>query len=358
MKKQEKIVVGMSGGVDSSVTAYLLKEQGFEVIGATMTMWDNSIPDFEGSNKSCYSPNEIKTVETAKQVAKEIGIKHITIDVSKEFKENVINYVKETYLNGKTPNPCAMCNKTVKFGAFVKKAFEKTNANYFATGHYSKIVKNKETNRFNIVLPKDLNKDQSYFLGFLTQEQLSKTIFPLSNLSKPQIREIAIKAGISVAQKSESQDFMGGNYKVLFKNLKEKSGNIINSSGKIIGKHNGLSNYTVGQRKRLPAVGRPIFVKSINPKTNTIIVGFKDEVYSKEAIVYDVNFISIEKLEKEKRVLAKIRRQHKETLATIFPISENSVKLLFDTPQLAITPGQVALFLDNNIILGAGFINN
>jgi tRNA-uridine 2-sulfurtransferase len=358
-----KVAVGLSGGVDSTIAAYLLKTQGYEVVGITMSVWDNKKPYAAKLKSGCYSIKEEENIKNVKRLAKTLGIKHHVIDSKREYQENVLDYFCSEYANGKTPNPCVVCNRTMKFDALVSKARkEGVDFDMFATGHYVRIEHNKRQNRWLLKKAKDKSKDQSYFLWGLTQKSLSELIFPLGNLTKSEVRKIARSAGlVELSEKAESQDFISPNdYHLVFGDkYKTKPGDIVDSSGKILGKHKGVIYYTVGQRKGLGIGGlkEPLHVIKIDALKNRVIVGSQKELFSRGLEANHLNLISNVDISKKTNVKAKIRQQHKEANAELAFLNANSALLTFKKPQLSITPGQSVVFYDKDYVLGGGVIS-
>ena len=352
-----KFIVGLSGGVDSTITAYLLKKEGHEVIGITMKIWDDS---FKSSNKksACFGPDEIKDIEETKKIAKDLGIPFHIIDLSKEYINNIISYFKSEYISGKTPNPCIKCNQMIKFYYLLEKAKESgITYDYFATGHYAKVEFNNKLHRYILKKGIDKVKDQSYFLALLKQEQLSQIQFPLGDYKKQEIKKISSQIGLKLHEKKESQDFYSGDYIELLGNIPD-IGDIVNKDGKVLGRHKGICFYTIGQRKGLGiSYKEPLYVTEIDPLNNKIIVGTEQELYKKELIVKDLNWVSINELNKELKVKARIRYMHKEDNAIIIPYERDKVKVKFEKSQRAIAPGQFAVFYDEDIVVGGGFID-
>ncbi len=346
MKK--KVIIGLSGGVDSSVAAYILLKQGYDVIGVTMHVWGDM--------------NENLAATDAKKVAEYLGIPHYVLDFSEEFKKEVVDYFITEYLNGRTPNPCNRCNRFVKWEMLIKKA-EEMGADYIATGHYAR-VKQLENGRFVIMNSATAVKDQTYALNRLTQEQLGKTIMPLGGYTKDEIRQIAKEAGIPVADKPDSQDICfipDGDYKAFLKQYADvqlpSEGNFVNEQGVILGKHTGITNYTVGQRKKLGiALGKPVFVSAIRPKTNEVVICDTGDVYSKELYCNQLNFMAVEDLSEPTQVTAKIRYAHKGSPCLIEKIAEDTVKCTFDEDVRAVTPGQSVVFYAEDYVFGSGTI--
>lgn len=357
--KKQNILVGMSGGVDSTMAALLLKKQGFHVLGATMKIWDNSLK-FKPSKDGCYGPGERQSILEAKKAAKRIGIPHCVIDLKREYKKEVLDYFKNEYLKGRTPNPCIVCNSKIKFGYLLKFVqmsgikFEK-----FATGHYARIEFNKKRNRYILKKGIDETKDQSYFLYRLTQDQLKNIIFPLGEYRKSEIKNQAKKFGYKeFAKKQESQNFIEcDNYEVLFKN-KFKKGNIIDVNGKFLGKHNGIVFYTVGQRRGLDVGGlkEPFHVISINVKKNEIIVGPKKLLLSKTMTVKDLVWNSDKGAGQKIRCQAKIRFGAPSVECEVILKKSNMADVKFTKAQFAIAPGQSAVFYKKDEVLGGGII--
>lgn len=351
-----KVVVAMSGGVDSSVAAALLKEQGYQVSGVTMKIWNGETIAGGETRHSCYGPDEEEDIEDARKVSQVLGVDFHVFDLRREYKAEVLDYFYREYLSGRTPNPCLRCNSKVKFDALLKKAQDSgIEFDYFATGHYARVEYNKSRHRYLLKKAKDLNKDQSYFISSLSQEQLGRSLFPIGDYNKEEIRKIACDFELGVDSKPESQDFIAGGYSSLVEAT--QPGLILNKQGDILGEHRGISFYTIGQRKGLGISAKePLYVTGIDPEKNAIIVGSKEAVYQDELIASGLNWIAIEKLEQPTRVKARIRYVHQEAEATVTAISKDRVYVKFEEPQLAITPGQAVVFYQGDMVVGGGTI--
>jgi tRNA-specific 2-thiouridylase len=354
---KDKVIVGMSGGVDSSVAAALLKEEGYQVIGVTMKIWDGGTISKEGAHHACYGPGEEEDIKDAQKVAEILGIPFYIFDLKQEYKTFVLDYFSREYLSGRTPNPCIRCNQRIKFGAMVKKIYDSgIEFDYFATGHYSRVEYDKVQHRYLLKKAKDLNKDQSYFLYPLSQEQLGHTLFPIGDYTKEEVRKIARDSGLGINDKPESQDFIAGGYSFLFNKITQ-SGPILNKQGQVLGRHQGIPFYTIGQRKGLGiSNGERLYVTAIDPERNTITVGTKEDLLGDKLIASNLNWIAIEKLEKPIKVKAKIRYLHKEAEAEVIPLDQEKIYVKFREPQVAITPGQSVVFYDRDIVVGGGVI--
>ncbi len=357
MKIMKRVLVAMSGGVDSSVAAALLKEEGYAVIGVTMKIWEGEAFRGEIRRHGCYGPGEERDIEDARRVAGILGVPFHVLDLKREYKSQVLDYLCREYLSGRTPNPCIRCNRWVKFEALGKKVRDSgIKFDYFATGHYAQVEYDKSKFRYLLKKGKDLTKDQSYFLFNLSQEQLGHTLFPLGNYTKEEVRGISQALGLGASNKPESQNFITGGYFQLVA-AESKPGPILDRQGNALGQHQGIPFYTVGQRRGLGvSVGERLYVVAIEQERNAIVVGTKKEVYEDELIASDLNWIAVERLWQPVEVKAKIRYLHKEAEAEITPLDGGKVRLKFKEPQMAIAPGQAVVFYDRDVVMGGGKI--
>ncbi len=357
MKK--RVLLGMSGGVDSSVSAVILQKRGYEVIGATMKLWEPSC-SFEGESSCCGS----EAVYDAKRVCDKLGIPHYTLNYKQDFKCKVVDKFIDDYKNAKTPNPCIECNKYLKFKCFYEKALE-LECDYIATGHYAKTIFSEKYNQVVLTKSNESKKDQTYFLYTMPKNEIEHVIFPLQDFKcKQEIRKIAEEEGLLVAHKKDSQEicFIPDNdYHSFLKRYLDqdiKSGNIVLKNGEILGKHNGLINYTIGQRKRLGiAYKEPLYVIGLDIQKNEVIVGCEEQLYSKELYANEINWMVNLDFENPVKCLAKIRYRAKEANAIIYKIESDKIKVEFEEPQRAITKGQSVVFYDEEgVVLGGGKI--
>ncbi len=352
---QKKVAVGMSGGLDSSIVALLLKNQGHEVVGLTMKFWNNNCK-VKGSHSGCYGPGENKRIEGVKLIAEKLDIPLNIIDLSQEYERDVIDYFKREYENGRTPNPCIMCNSKVKFGALIDKTRESgIDFDYFATGHYARISK-EDDELYLLKKGIDDTKDQSYFLYKLTQQRLSQIMFPLGEMKKKDVRVIARDLGLhDLAEKKESQNFIQSEeYSSLIDN--KVPGNIVSLDGEIIGNHTGIASYTVGQRKiNIGGLSQPYYVIKIDKENNEIVAGPKERAYSQHLEAEDMNWI-VPLGKVNEKVEAKIRYGSTQARAIIKEKTQEKIILEFESPQFAITPGQAVVLYDDDIVIGGGII--
>lgn len=358
-KERGRVIAAMSGGVDSSVAAALLKDAGYEVIGVTMQIWQRA--GEEEKSGGCCS---LSAVNDARRVADKLGIPYYVMNFRDLFDKKVINYFTAEYLKGRTPNPCIACNRHIKFEALLDKA-RALESDYMATGHYARIVYNDDSKRYLLYRAKDDNKDQTYALYTLTQEQLAHTLLPLGDYTKPEIRQMAAEMGLLVADKPDSQEICfvaDDNYKNFLEERipsdRIRPGNFINTRGKVLGKHKGIPYYTVGQRKGLGvALGYPAYVLAINPQDNTIVLGEDKEAFQGTLRSIDNNFIPFDALEGPLEVEAKIRYGAVPAPAVITPGKDGRVLVQFNEPQRAITPGQAVVYYQGDLVVGGGTID-
>ncbi len=352
--------MAMSGGVDSSVAAKLLLDQGYEVAGVTLKLFSNEdIVLAENATRTCCA---LSDVQDAKAVAYKLGIEHYVFNFRDVFRETVIDRFIETYLAGKTPNPCIDCNRFVKFDRLLERALT-LGFDYVATGHYARIDRGGEDGRWRLLRGVDRTKDQSYVLYSLTQDQLAHTLLPLGGMSKNDVRAIAETAGLINARKPDSQDICfvpGGDYHEFIQKAapdRVHPGKFLDTEGKVIGDHRGVTAYTIGQRRGIAAAfGKPMYVVAKNAQDNTVVLGENPALMAKSLVADGINLISIGKIAEPMRVTAKIRYNQKEQTATIYPLDNGTARIEFDEFQRAITPGQAVVVYDGETVIGGGTI--
>jgi tRNA-specific 2-thiouridylase len=355
--KKKKVIVAMSGGVDSSLAAALIKSQGYDTMGITLKL-------SPGAGKGgSFGEKSRKGIEDARTVARKLDISHRVFDVRREFEEEVIERFCREYLSCRTPNPCILCNESIKFGTLLSHA-RTQGADCIATGHYARVVYDANKGRFLLKKGKDLQKDQSYFLCLLNQEQLRSVMLPLGEFTKSEVREKAQGLGLTVSAKPESQEicFIPDNDYVAFIKSRyaecQRPGPIVSTSGEVLGEHKGIFSFTIGQRKGLNiAQGYPLYVVSLDKDTNGVVVGRKEEAFRQSLTASRMNWVAMESLSAPMALKARIRYRHSENAARVVPLSPDQVKVEFNQPQLAITPGQAVVLYDGDIVVGGGWID-
>jgi tRNA-specific 2-thiouridylase len=370
MQNTETIAVAMSGGVDSSTVAAMLRADGHNVIGLTMQLWNQRrLAGREGMPESvqgrCCSLDD---VYDARRVAQQIGIPYYVVNHEERFERDVIRPFVEEYVSGRTPIPCSLCNNHLKFDQLLIVA-QQIGAERVATGHYARVAFDEAGRRWLLKRPADSSKDQTYFLFGLTQEQLSRTIFPLGDMTKPEVRELARQHGLALAEKPDSQEICfvpGGDYKRFIdaylaeqgEALPDTAGELVTTNGEVLGEHGGIHNFTVGQRKGLGvATGSPLYVIQISGASKQVIVGGEDHLYSRTLRARRVNLISVDDLREPMRAAVKIRHRHEPAAAVIEKTDDDEILVTFDEPQRAITPGQAAVFYYGDVVVGGGWIS-
>jgi tRNA-uridine 2-sulfurtransferase len=369
MTKPRTIAVAMSGGVDSSTVAAMLRAEGHEVVGLTMQLWNQRrLAGHEGMPESgqgrCCSLDD---VYDARRVAETIGIPYYVVNHEERFERDVVRPFVEQYLSGRTPIPCSLCNNHLKFDQLLIVA-QQIGADALATGHYAQVEFDQAGGRWLLKRPADHSKDQTYFLFGLTQDQLSRTLFPLGGMMKPEVRELARQHGLALAQKPDSQEICfvpGGDYKKFLdaylaeqgEALPDSAGELVTTDGTVVGEHGGIHNFTVGQRKGLGlATGSPLYVIQIKGDAHQVVVGQQEDLYTRTLRTHRVNLISVEDLQEPMRATVKIRHRHEGAAALIEKTGEDAIQVTFDEPQRAVTPGQAAVFYDNDVVIGGGWI--
>ena len=370
MPDHNTIAVAMSGGVDSSTVAAMLRAEGYDIVGLTMQLWNQRrLAGREGMPEAvtgrCCSLDD---VYDARRVAETIGIPYYVVNHEDRFERDVVRPFVKEYLSGRTPIPCSLCNNHLKFDQLLTVA-QQIGADAVATGHYARVDFDHTRGRWLLKRPTDRAKDQTYFLFGLTQEQLSRTLFPLGGMTKPEVRELARKHGLALAEKPDSQEICfvpGRDYKNFLdaylseqgESFPETAGELVTADGRVIGEHGGIHNFTVGQRKGLGvATGSPLYVLQIKGDTRQVIVGDQENLYSRAMVTRKINLISIEDLREPMRVNVKIRHRHEAAAATIETTGDDEIRVSFDDPQRAITPGQAAVFYDGDVVVGGGWIS-
>jgi len=369
LENTKTIAVAMSGGVDSSTVAAMLRAEGHNVVGLTMQLWNQRrLAGHEGMPEAiqgrCCSLDD---VYDARRVAQTIGIPYYVVNHEERFEREVVRPFVQDYLSGRTPIPCSLCNNHLKFDQLLIVA-RQIGADTLATGHYARVEFDERSGRWLLKRPADVAKDQTYFLFGLTQEQLSRTIFPLGGMTKPEVRELARQHGLALAEKRDSQEICfvpGGDYKRFLdayleeqgEALPDTSGELVTSSGEVLGEHSGIHNFTVGQRKGLGvATGSPLYVIQIKGESGQVVVGPGEELYSKTLRTRRVNLIALEAVTEPIRVVVKIRHRHEGAAAILERLGEDELQVTFDEPQRAVTPGQAAVFYDHDVVIGGGWI--
>ncbi|BDU50264.1 tRNA 2-thiouridine(34) synthase MnmA [Haliovirga abyssi] len=355
INKNKTIAVAMSGGVDSSVVAYMLKKEGYNIIGITMKHWGGE--DSGDNNKTCCSLDDIYD---AKRVCDDLGISHYVVNFEKEFKEEVVKYFIDDYINGNTPNPCVVCNRKIKLGKLVDFS-KKIGADFLATGHYAKVINEK------LYMGDDVKKDQAYFLSQVKKDYFKSILFPIGNYNKTYVRELAKELGVRVYAKKDSQEICfveNDDYKKFLMNMTDgkifKNGEIVTTKGEVVGKHKGTAFYTIGQRKGLGiSYSKPLYVVDLDSKNNRVIVGDNEELFRNKLIAIKINLLGVEKIEELDNIYCNIKTRSRDILhrAKLKLIDENKIEASFELGVRAITPGQLAVFYrEDGLVLGSGFI--